>query len=50
MDLEAAERDYIAIEILFGDFLRNEHLRVDKLRNLYVRARIFICEDNYYEF
>ena len=50
MDLIKRRRDYIAVETLFGNFTRDQNLRINKLRNLNVRARIFICEDNYYEF
>lgn len=50
MDLERAEQECVAIEILFGQWIKNQKLRVNALDCLHVRARIFICEENYYEF
>jgi len=52
MDLEKAEIDYIAVEILFGRFIRDNHLRVKEMDSLHVKARVFYdgCNATYYDF
>jgi hypothetical protein len=41
MDLEKAERDYIAVEAIFAEFIQDMRLRVKKVDRLNVAARIF---------
>ena len=41
MDFVSAERDIIAVESIFADFIRSNHLRVKTVDPVHVKARIF---------
>jgi hypothetical protein len=50
MDLEVAEKDYIAVEKLIGDFIHENQLRVNYFSDLHVLARIFFSGEDSLDF